>query len=86
MRRGNEMLNLGDYAAARLLFGRAAQAGHADAMLALGRTYDPASVDSRVPKPGLDREAAIRWYTLAAAAGSQEAADALQQLRRRASR
>jgi hypothetical protein len=41
MRRGKNLLNDGDFAAARVLFERAANAGSAEAALALGSTYDP---------------------------------------------
>jgi hypothetical protein len=41
IRRGKNLLNDGDFAAARVLFERAANAGSAEAALALGSTYDP---------------------------------------------
>jgi TPR repeat protein len=83
LRRGNEMLALRDFASARLLFARAAQTGDVAAMLALGRTYDPASFDPRGARPILDRKVASHWYGLAAAAGNAEAADLLHQIERR---
>jgi hypothetical protein len=45
LRRGNQMLALGDFASARRLFGRVAQEGDVNAMLALSRLYDPSSFD-----------------------------------------
>ena len=40
MKRGNEALDLGDIASARLLFQRAAAGGNAAAAVAIGKTYD----------------------------------------------
>ncbi len=39
--RGQGLVASGDFAAARLLFSRAAEAGHAGAIFALASTYDP---------------------------------------------
>jgi hypothetical protein len=41
IKRGNSLLKDGDFTAARLLFERGADAGSAEAALALGSTYDP---------------------------------------------
>ncbi len=41
LRHGDEMLGIGDIAAARLLFRRAAEAGSAAAAIAIGKTNDP---------------------------------------------
>jgi hypothetical protein len=82
-RRGNEMLALGDFASARLLFARAAQAGDVNAMVALARMYDQASSDPRDVPRLADRDAAMHWYRLAAAAGSAEAATLLHQIEQR---
>ncbi len=70
--RGKESLDLGDVAAARLLFQRAAEAGNANAATALGKTYDP-----------LDPQKAAEWYAKAAKLGDKEAAGLLQRLRSR---
>ena len=76
-KRGNEALDLGDTASARLLFQRAAEAGSGAAAIALGKTYDPnftANVAARDP----DR--AAEWYRKAAALGDPAAAELLKRL------
>ena len=75
-RRGQDFLTAGDFASARLLFKRAADAGNAEAALALGSTYDPAVIKqlgaaSIIP----DIESALKWYGIAADRGSAAAAD-----------
>ena len=45
MARAEEFLALGDIAAARLLYERAAESGSGRAMTALGKTYDPEVLD-----------------------------------------
>ena len=82
VRRGNEMFALGDYSAARLLFSRAAASGSAAAMLAMGRTYDPAFVDAAASAVTTDPAAAAQWYRLAQNAGNSEAGAFLQRLQR----
>jgi TPR repeat protein len=76
-RRGQDFLTAGDFASARLLFKRAADAGNAEAALALGSTYDPAAVIKttwgRLHHP--DIESALKWYGIAADRGSAAAAD-----------
>ncbi|HBK06539.1 MAG TPA: hypothetical protein DDZ81_11835 [Acetobacteraceae bacterium] len=69
IKRGNEALDLGDVAAARLLFQRAAEAGNAAAATALGKTYDPR-----------DPQKAAEWYTRAVNLGDSEAAGLLKRL------
>jgi hypothetical protein len=72
--RGNKFLKDGDFAAARLLFERAANAGSAEAALALGSTYDPAVIKrlgAIAVKP--DVETARNWYQIAAERGSAAA-------------
>ena len=74
IRRGKNLLNDGDFAAARVLFERAANAGSADAALALGSTYDPNVIKrlgAIMVKP--DIESARKWYQLAAERGSAAA-------------
>jgi len=78
VRRGNEMLALGDVSAARLLYGRAAAAGDTAAMVALGRTFEAGGTAARAP----DLVAAADWYGRAQAGGSAEAATLLQNLER----
>ena len=86
MRRGQEMLGLGDLSAARLLFGRAAEAGSMEAMLAMGRSYDPVVLAVTHSLAGADPAEAGRWYGRAAASGSKEAAALLQRLTAAAAR
>lgn len=69
IKRGNESLSLGDTAAARLLFQRAAEAGNGAAATALGKTYDP-----------LDPAKAAEWYAKAVSLGDKEAAGLLKRL------
>jgi hypothetical protein len=74
IRRGKALLNDGDFAAARVLFERAANAGSAEAALALGSTYDPNVIKrlgAMMVKP--DIESARKWYQLAAERGSAAA-------------
>lgn len=74
IRRGKALLNDGDFAAARVLFERAANADSADAALALGSTYDPNVIKrlgAIMVKP--DIESARKWYQLAADRGSAAA-------------
>ena len=74
IRRGKNLLDDGDFAAARVLFERAANAGSAEAALALGSTYDPNVIKrlgAIMVKP--DIENARKWYQLAAARGSAAA-------------
>jgi TPR repeat protein len=85
VRRGDEMLALGDVSAARLLYERAANAGSAAAAVAAGRTYDPAvlsAIGAREIRP--DPAAAAAWYRRAAALGDPGAATLLRRLEARA--
>ena len=77
MKRGNQSFDLGDIAAARLLFQRAAESGNAAAATALGRTYDPnftALAGARDPAQ------AAEWYKKAIALGDPNAAEPLRRL------
>jgi TPR repeat protein len=74
LKRGNAFLKDGDFAAARLLFERAAGAGSAEGALALGSTYDPLVIKrlgAIAVKP--DIENARKWYQIAADRGSAAA-------------
>jgi len=74
IRHGNALLKDGDFAAARLLFERAADAGSAEAALALGSTYDPVVIKrlgAIAVRP--DIENARKWYQIAADRGSAAA-------------
>jgi hypothetical protein len=74
IRRGKSLLNDGDFSGARVLFERAANAGSAEAALALGSTYDPNVINrlgALMVKPDID--SARKWYQLAAERGSAAA-------------
>ena len=81
LRRGQELLALGDISAARRMFSRAAEEGSPAAMLELGRTYDPGERTSK--KNSADPEVAMKWYQSAARAGNAEAGAILQRARER---
>jgi hypothetical protein len=85
VRRGVELLRIGDFAAARLLLRPAAEAGDAEAALLLGATYDPAAVSDfgalgLAPDPNVARA----WYQRAMEAGSVEASRRIERLTRTA--
>jgi hypothetical protein len=74
MKRGGEMLAIGDISAARLLYERAAAGGDAKAATAAGKTYDPLFLRDTAargvqPQP----ERAADWYRRALEAGDAEA-------------
>jgi hypothetical protein len=79
--RGQDMLKLGDIAAARLLFRRAALAGSAEAALELGMTYDPLFLRQLGAK-GVDADvnSARKWYERARELGSSEASRRIDRL------
>ncbi len=77
MKRGNEALDLGDIASARLLFQRAAEGGNAAAAVAMGKTYDPNFTPSASAQ---DSARALEWYVKAVALGDPNAGDLLQRL------
>ncbi len=81
LKRGKDMLGTGDFAAARLLLRRAAEAGSADAAMALATTFDPL-VLHRLGAIGVvpDAARARKWYGKAAALGSTAATQSLSQL------
>lgn len=77
MKRGDEALGLGDIAAARLLYQRAAEAGNAPAATALGKTFDP---NFAAPGSKPDSARAAEWYKRAIGLGDSHATDLLQHL------
>jgi TPR repeat protein len=81
IKRGQELAAQGDIAGARLLLRRAAEAGDAQAMQALGATYDSSAL-ARLKVIGVasDDVRARAWYERAAAAGAPEAGRRLEQL------
>lgn len=74
LERGRELLEIGDVAAARLLFERAAEGGVAQAALLAGETYDPVRLAMRgvVGLRG-SAETAKGWYERALAQGVNDA-------------
>ena len=74
MERGRDLLKSGDIASARLLFQRLANAGIADAALALAATYDPRYLAQHnlIGVAG-DQTKAHNWYQRASELGSTEA-------------
>jgi TPR repeat protein len=80
-RRSEELIGQGDIAGARLLLTRAAEAGDARSALALGATYDAASL-TRLGVRGIapDAAQAAAWYAKAAEFGSAEASRRLEQI------
>jgi hypothetical protein len=81
VKRGKEHLMNGDISSARLLLRRAAEAGNAEAALALGSTFDP-TVIARLGAIGVatDSAKAREWYQKAAQLGSSLAAQQLANL------
>lgn len=83
IKRGQDYFQNGDLASARLLLRRAAEAGSADAALALGATFDP-NVERELGVVGIepDPTSARKWYQKAAALGSAIASQKLARLER----
>lgn len=77
LKRGDQSLALGDIAAARLLYQRAAEAGNAQAATALGKTYDPKYVAAG-QRPNPARAAA--YYRKAITLGDRQATALLADL------
>jgi hypothetical protein len=74
MKQGEQFIAAGDVVTARTVFQRAAEAGNANAAIALGATYDP-NVLARLGVVGVsaDLEKAQSWYQKAENLGSSEA-------------
>jgi hypothetical protein len=83
LKRGLDYLQSGDIAASRLMLRRAANAGHAQAALALGATFDP-YVFSELGVLGFapDPAQARSWYERAGQLGAPEAARRIERLAR----
>ena len=79
--KGDELMNLGDIASARLLYQRALKAGDPRAATALGKSYDP-MVFEQLKVHGVlpDANIAIEWYQRGAEGGDVEATSQLQAL------
>jgi hypothetical protein len=81
VKRGEELLNTGDIASARLLLRRAAEARDARAALALAASYDPIVLNRlRVYGSAPDVTVARDWYEKARQYGSREAPQRLELL------
>ena len=74
MKQGEQFIAAGDVVTARIVFQRAAEAGNANAAMALGATYDP-TVLAKLGVVGMsgDVEKARSWYQTAEKLGSPEA-------------
>jgi hypothetical protein len=92
VRRGNDFINRGDLASARLVLQRAAEAGDPQAALMLAGTYDPILLEkvgiqgfARDVVEGFAPDAALArtWYERAKELGSAEAVRRLEMLGRR---
>jgi len=81
--RGLELINMGDFAAARLVLRPAAEAGDPQAALMLGATFDPVVV-AELGALGLapDPSVARAWYQRAMESGSTEASGRIERLAR----
>jgi TPR repeat protein len=84
MKRGEQLVEAGDLAAARTLFQRGAQADNAAAAIALGATYDP-TVLAGMHVVGIDADVskARFWYQKAVSLGSSDAKRRLELLANR---
>jgi hypothetical protein len=81
MQRGRDFLSTGDISAARIVFGRLADAGMADGTLALADTYDPDYLAAHnVVGVSGDRATARALYERAKQLGSVEASRILAQM------
>jgi hypothetical protein len=79
--RGQQLMTIGDFAAARLMLQRAAEAGSPRASFDLGATYDPMML-RQLALRGIKPDAAVArtWYQKAKQFGSAEAAHRLELL------
>jgi hypothetical protein len=83
MARGRRFVESGDFSSARPVYRRAAEAGYAEAALALGETYDPVTLSERgAIGLGGDVTQARQWYERARELGSLEAPTRLDRLPR----
>jgi hypothetical protein len=82
-KRGEQLIQQGDIAAARLMFTRAASVGDARSALALGASYDP-DVLRKLGVVGVAADAALarEWYAKASGYGSREAAQRIELMAR----
>ena len=79
--RGDNAFSSGDVASARLYYGRAADAGDAQAAVRLGETFDPAFLEhARLRSARGDLAMALSWYRRARDLGAAEAEVLLKSL------
>jgi hypothetical protein len=81
LRRGDELIALGDVSSARLLYKRAAAGGDARAATGVGKTYDPlflSAIGARGIQP--DPQAAAAWYRKAIDLGDHSATERLTRI------
>jgi len=79
--RGDALRRTGDFAAARLFYERAAEAGSAAAARAVGETFDPLVLgEAQARGVRGDARAAAEWYRKAMTEGDEQAAFRLQRL------
>ena len=83
MDRGSAYFKRGDFASARLLFRRAAEAGSANAALMLGSTFDPLII-RQFGVIGIEPDVAraSQWYEKAEELGSDAASQRLANLKK----
>lgn len=82
LRRGRDLMRLGDIAGARLVFRRAADTGNAEAALSLASTFDPVALrELGVVGFAADAAQALKLYEKALALGSTEAQQRIQRLK-----
>lgn len=83
MARANQLLAMGDVAAARIVLDRAAELGNAQALFALAETYDPFSLSAwGTLGTQADVAKAQEFYAKALAGGIQKAKDRMDALRK----
>lgn len=82
LKHGQDLIADGKFRLARLVLGRAAEAGSAPAALALGQTYDPMLPERPGVRPDAPPDIAVAraWYERAKKLGSAEAAQRLSRL------
>ena len=72
--KGSNFVSVGDFASARIVFGRVAEAGDARGALAFASTYDPIALGRFGAKGATpDVEKARQWYAKARELGSRDA-------------
>ena len=81
MKKGDEQMADGNVSSARLLYERAAEAGLAEAAMAIAATFDAAEL-TRLQARGItpDSKEARRWYERARQLGAGEAEQRLRRL------